>query len=84
MVEPSTSGAGSIVAPGSSTVTLTDREHEVAALLACGLSHKRVANRLGLSTATVGVHVHNIAARIPGNGNPTVKVVVWWMNRHAL
>ena len=77
----STARTSGIIHPGSSTVTLTVREREVASLLSAGLSHKKVASRLGLNVSTVGVYVHNIAQRIPGSGSPTLKVAVWFL-RH--
>ena len=43
--------------------TLTEREHEVAALLAAGLSNKEIATRLFISVATVKDHVHHILER---------------------
>jgi DNA-binding NarL/FixJ family response regulator len=43
---------------------LTAREHEVATLVARGLSNKEVALQLGLSDGTVKLHVHNILKKL--------------------
>ncbi len=44
--------------------TLTPREAEVLALLARGLSNKRLASTLGVSAGTVKVHVSNLLAKL--------------------
>jgi len=46
------------------TVRLTAREHEVATLLAGGLSNKHIARRLSLANATVKNHVHKILEKL--------------------
>jgi DNA-binding NarL/FixJ family response regulator len=43
---------------------LTPREHQVALLVARGLSNKEVARALGLSHGTVKTHVHNIFQKV--------------------
>jgi DNA-binding NarL/FixJ family response regulator len=43
---------------------LTAREHEVATLVARGLSNKEIALQLGLSDGTVKLHVHNILRKL--------------------
>ncbi len=43
---------------------LTAREHEVAALLADGLTNAEVARRLFISPKTAAVHVSNILAKL--------------------
>lgn len=43
---------------------LTAREHEVATLVARGLTNKEVALQLGLSEGTVKLHVHNILRKL--------------------
>jgi DNA-binding NarL/FixJ family response regulator len=47
------------------------REHEVALLVARGLSNKTIARQLGLSVGTVKLHVYNIfrKLRIKGRYN---------------
>jgi two-component system nitrate/nitrite response regulator NarL len=44
--------------------SLTPREREVTALVACGLTNKEIARRLGLGPATVKNHVHNILQKL--------------------
>jgi NarL family two-component system response regulator LiaR len=56
--------------PASSADELTDREKDVLALVAQGLSNKAVARRLGLSERTVRTHVSNILAKL-GLGSRT-------------
>jgi len=45
-------------------VRLTDREHEVMALIAEGLGNKAIAQRLGVATDTVKSHVRNIMDKL--------------------
>jgi DNA-binding NarL/FixJ family response regulator len=77
------SGDRKIVAPGSSGVRLTQREEQIARLLSLGYQHKKIAHIIGISANTVSVHVSNMASRIPGDGNPSVKVTVWYLEYHA-
>ena len=73
----------SLLAPGSSTVKLTDREWQVATMIATGLSQKKVGNRLGITTKGVSAHVSKIAGRIPGRGKPNFKIRAFILARHA-
>jgi transposase-like protein len=74
-----------IIQPGSSGIHVTDRERQVAELIASGWSHKKIAHRLGISTSTISVYVHNLAERIPSDTPPnvtvppTLKVTLWWL-----
>jgi two-component system nitrate/nitrite response regulator NarL len=43
---------------------LTQREREIAALIARGLQNKEVARQLGISGATIKNHVHNILQKL--------------------
>jgi two-component system nitrate/nitrite response regulator NarL len=43
---------------------LTPREREVLELIDAGLTNKAIAGRLGLSTATVKTHVHNVLEKL--------------------
>jgi DNA-binding NarL/FixJ family response regulator len=43
---------------------LTPREHQVAMLVARGLSNKEVARELGLSLSTVKRHMHSIMLKL--------------------
>jgi DNA-binding CsgD family transcriptional regulator len=49
---------------GSDDRQLTAREHEVAALLAAGLTNAELARRLYISPKTAAVHVSNILAKL--------------------
>jgi len=55
--------------------SLTRREHEVAALLAEGLSNADVARRLFISPKTAAVHVSNILMKL-GMSN-RAEVAAW-------
>ncbi|MGH9095314.1 MAG: response regulator transcription factor, partial [Acidimicrobiales bacterium] len=50
--------------PEPSTGELTTREHEVAALVAEGLTNGQIAAKLYISTKTASVHVSNILAKL--------------------
>ena len=45
-------------------VRMTQREREVVALIAVGLSNKEIAQRLGIATDTVKSHVRNIMEKL--------------------
>lgn len=53
--------------PASMEEPLTDRELEVLALLAAGLSNKEIADHLVIAIGTVKVHVKNIFAKLKVN-----------------
>ena len=57
---------------------LTERQLEVATLVAAGLSNKAIARALGISPHTARNHVVRVAARIPGDGPPRLKIMRWW------
>ena len=46
------------------SVRMTNREREIIALIAEGLSNKEIARRLNLATDTVKSHVHNILEKL--------------------
>ena len=50
--------------PGGPATALTQREHEVVALLAAGLSNRDIAAKLVISPATAARHVANILAKL--------------------
>jgi len=51
--------------PGSAdSSSLTPREREIAALIACNLRNKEIARRLRLGPTTVKNHVHNILQKL--------------------
>jgi DNA-binding NarL/FixJ family response regulator len=61
--EVSRAGLRSVPGPPPATDPLSDREREVAALVAEGLMNKQIARRLGLSLSTVKNHVHSILGK---------------------
>ena len=50
--------------PGSMREELSPREYEVLHLLAEGLIYKEIADRLGITSNTVGQHVHTIYRKL--------------------
>lgn len=66
---PAESAADEEILPSPSTMEepLTDRELEVLALLAAGLSNKEIADHLIIAVGTVKVHVKNIFAKLKVN-----------------
>jgi two-component system NarL family response regulator len=52
------------LAAGMSSEALTDREHEVLRLIACGLANKEVATRLAISETTVKTHLRSVFAKL--------------------
>jgi DNA-binding CsgD family transcriptional regulator len=49
---------------GAKRGTLSPREHQVVELLAAGLTGEEVAERLGISPATVRVHIRNATGKL--------------------
>jgi DNA-binding CsgD family transcriptional regulator len=49
---------------GAATGVLSPREHQVVELLAAGLTGDEVAERLGISPATVRVHIRNATGKL--------------------
>jgi DNA-binding CsgD family transcriptional regulator len=56
---------------------LTRRQAEVARLIATGETTKGVARKLGISVSTAKIHVRDGAARLPGPGRPTYRLLKW-------
>lgn len=52
------------VVESAARVGLTQREQEILRLIALGLSNKRIAVQLGITTATTKNHVHNILSKL--------------------
>jgi DNA-binding CsgD family transcriptional regulator len=59
-VEPVTHGA----VAHAKAPPLTEREREILRLVASGLQNKEIADKLGLSTATVRNHIHNLLEKL--------------------
>lgn len=54
--------------PAASETSLTEREEEVLALVAEGLSNRQIGERLYISAKTVSVHVSNVLAKLGVTG----------------
>jgi len=73
-----------MLAQGSTAAAaLTDREREVAGLVALGIPHKQVATSLGVSIKTVETHICNIVGKIPGNGRPSIRITRFILAQHS-
>lgn len=62
---------------------LTDKEQQVATLLAEGVTVPAIAERLFMSPHTVRFHIRIISAKIPGEGKPLVRILRWYYGRAA-
>jgi DNA-binding NarL/FixJ family response regulator len=58
---------------------LTDREYEVACLVATGLTNRQIASRLSLSVRTVECHLWSAYAKT-GTGTRT-RLTLWLVRR---
>lgn len=67
--------------PDPRAADLTDREVEVLACLAAGMSNKQVARSLGISVRTVTVHVSNLLRK---TGTASRTEAAMWAVRHQL
>jgi DNA-binding NarL/FixJ family response regulator len=56
--------SGARIAGSGEALSLTRREREIAALVACNLPNKEIARRLRLCPTTVKNHVHNILQKL--------------------
>jgi DNA-binding NarL/FixJ family response regulator len=63
---------------------LTERESEVAALVARGLQNKAVAHHLGVAEGTVKIHLHNIYRKLDIENRYQLMMHVTTNNGHAL
>lgn len=59
---------------------LSRRHRDVAALVARGLSEKAIAHDLGLKVMTVREYIRDGASRIPGEGQPRSRLLLWFLN----
>ena len=73
--DPAPAQAPTAVVTRAPNAKLSRREHEVAQLLASGLSNKEIAERLYLSERTVDNHVHHILAKLGFDSR--VQIATW-------
>ena len=59
---------------------LTDRERQILGQIAAGSSNKQIANTLGITEATVKVHVKNLLKKL--NFHSRVEAAVWAVSNH--
>jgi DNA-binding NarL/FixJ family response regulator len=64
-------------APHPGLRTLTDREREVVALVAEGLSNEQIAERLVVSSATARTHVHRAMSKLHAHDRAQLVVVAF-------
>jgi DNA-binding NarL/FixJ family response regulator len=62
---------------------LTPRQRDVAELVARGYSNKRIAKETGLALPTVKEHVSAAASRVPGDGPPRYRLIVFMLSDDA-
>ena len=53
-----------VAAPGGAGTVLTAREHEVAGLVAAGMTNAEIAGRLGIGPRTVESHLERVRAKL--------------------
>jgi DNA-binding NarL/FixJ family response regulator len=58
---------------------LTPQQRTVAELVARGYSNKKIAREVGISPETVRDHIRGAADRIPGDGRPRYKLLVFML-----
>jgi len=63
-------------AEGTVPVALTNRQQEVAALVAAGHTNRQIGRELGISEKTAEIHVHNVMTRL---GVPSRAGVAAWV-----
>jgi two-component system, NarL family, nitrate/nitrite response regulator NarL len=68
----------SMPSPMNSIRGLTPREHEILQALVTGASNKLIANRLGITEATVKVHLKTLLRKIDVNNR--TQAAIWAMN----
>ena len=59
---------------------LTERQTEVAGLVARGIPDKQIAAKLDLSVRTVQNHIRTAASHIPGIGTPRHRLTLFFLN----
>ncbi|MDX3101838.1 response regulator [Nonomuraea angiospora] len=68
---------GSRGVPLERLATLTDREREVVALVADGLSNQEIGDRLGMSPATAKTHVNRAMAKLDARDRAQLVVIAY-------
>lgn len=58
---------------------LTERQRQIAELVAQDKSTKAISRETGLAVQTVHNHIWSAAQRIPGDGRPRYKILVWFL-----
>lgn len=70
-----------MVPPYVKTVLLTQREGEVAGLIAEGLSNRQIADALVIQEATVENHIHHILCKLNLEKRMQIARLIW---KHAM
>jgi two-component system nitrate/nitrite response regulator NarL len=65
--------------PAHDEAELTERENQILGSLALGHSNKEIARQLGISDATVKVHIKNLLRKL--NLKSRLEAAVWALNR---
>jgi DNA-binding NarL/FixJ family response regulator len=64
-------------AVGPLTLSLTERESEVSALIARGFTNPEIASHLGISATTVRTHVDNIFTKLGVHRRVQIAQLYW-------
>jgi DNA-binding CsgD family transcriptional regulator/pimeloyl-ACP methyl ester carboxylesterase len=72
-------GVAASAAAVGAPVKLSRREHEVAAMVAAGLSNAEIASRLSISTRTAEAHVEHIRSKL--NFRSRAQVAAWFTSQ---
>jgi DNA-binding NarL/FixJ family response regulator len=59
---------------------LTNRQQEIASLVARGLSAREISRQLGVSEKTVDAHIQDASKRLGGTTPPRHQLMVWALN----
>jgi non-specific serine/threonine protein kinase len=78
---PNPPAVRSVTAPSAPAVTLTRREQQVAALIAQGMTNRRIAAELVLSPRTIDGHVDNILTKLGFSSR--AQIAAWWTVHHG-
>jgi FixJ family two-component response regulator len=62
-------------------VHLSPREREIARLMAEGLSYSQIGDAIGWQTQSVRLAAHRMANKMPGRGQPIIKILTWEIRR---